>query len=164
MQNKETEKIVLVRKQKSPYIFIIISILIILAIIVGFWFLKQKVDYVAYKNVKIGNETFKLEVADTVAAREKGLGYRDNLPKNQGMLFNFKQDGDWHIWMANMHFNIDIAWLNKEGKIIHIKTNAEPGSYPEAYHTETPSWYVIETPAKSFENLKINEGDIIEIN
>lgn len=164
MQNKETVKTVLVRKQKSPYIFIAISLLMILLVVAGFWFLKQKVDHVSYKNIKIGSETFKLEVADTEAAREKGLGHRGNLPNNNGMLFDFKVDGDWRIWMANMHFNIDIAWLNKDGKILHIKANAEPGSYPEAYHADIPNRYVIEVPAKTFKNLNVKEGDVIKIN
>jgi uncharacterized membrane protein (UPF0127 family) len=164
MQNKETAKTVLVRRQKGPYLFIIASLLIIVLIITGILVLKQKVDYVAYKDVKIGNETYKLEVADTQASREKGLGYREGLANNSGMLFDFKTDSDWRIWMANMHFDIDIAWLNKEGKIMHIKANAQPGSYPEAYHADIPNRYVIEVPAKTFEKLNIKEGDIININ
>jgi len=163
MQNKETAKIVSVRRQKSPIIYILATVFIVVLIVAGFWALKKRTDYVAYKNVKIGNQIFKLEVASSDATRSRGLSYRDSLPSNSGMLFDFKANGDWRIWMADMHFNIDIAWLSKDGKIVHIKSNATPGSFPEAYHADTPNWYVIEAPPGTFEVQNVHEGDTIDI-
>lgn len=164
MPNKDIAKIVLVRRQKNPYLFIAITLLIVIIALSGFLILKKKVDYVAYKDVKIGSEVFKLEVADDEAARERGLSERDFLPANTGMLFDFKTDSDWRMWMLKMRFDIDIAWLDKTGKVVFIKTDATPGSYPEAFHAGQPSRYVIEAPPRTFENLGIKPGYYIKVN
>jgi uncharacterized protein len=164
MPNKDIAKTALVRKQKSPWLFIAIAVIIVIAISFSAFKIIKKVDYVDYKNVKIGNQTFKLEVADTEAARIKGLSKREELPVNHGMLFDFKSLGDWRIWMVDMHFNIDIAWLNENGQVLHVKTNATPAEYPEIYHAGVLNRYVIELPAGSLDSLGIREGDIIDIN
>lgn len=164
MQNKEIVKIESVRKQKSPIIFILSSILIVILLITSCIFLNKKINNVDYKNVKIGSENFRLEVANTDAAREKGLSRRDSLAKNNGMLFDFKAYGDWRMWMVDMHFDIDMIWLNQQGKILHTKTNATSGSFPEVYHAEQQNWYVIELPAGTSDRLGIKEGDTIKIN
>lgn len=162
-QNKETAKTGLVRRQRSPYLLIGITILIIIVIIGGFFLIKKRVDFVAYKNVTIGNRVYELEVADTEAAREQGLSERDNIPSNGGMFFDFKSDGDWRIWMLKMRFNIDIAWLDKSGKIVFIKDNAEPASYPEAYHPNAIARYVIEVPAGTFKAQSVKVGNYIDV-
>ncbi|HUD03277.1 MAG TPA: DUF192 domain-containing protein [Patescibacteria group bacterium] len=117
-----------------------------------------------FKDVKIGNTVFTLEVADTDKTREKGLSDRYNLPKNSGMLFDFKTLGDWRMWMIDMRFDIDMAWLNSNNQIIYIKTDATPGSYPQTFGAGSPSRYVIEVPANTFNELDIHIGDPIKIN
>ena len=107
--------------------------------------------------------TYNLEVADTSAKREKGLSERDGLADKTGMLFDFKREGDWSMWMLQMRFPIDIAWLDKSGKVIFIKPNAQPGDYPEVYHAEQPSWYAVELPAGTFEKLGVKVGDSIQL-
>jgi uncharacterized protein len=163
MQNKETKKTASAPKQKGPLAYIIGSVLILVVIIIGFVFIFSKSTEVNYKTVKIGAEVFRLEVSDDEATRTQGLSERDSLDKNQGMLFDFKESGDWRIWMLKMRFPIDIAWLAKDGKIITIKNNAEPGSYPELYKADAPSWYVIEVPAGTFERLGVKIGDVIKL-
>jgi uncharacterized membrane protein (UPF0127 family) len=138
---------------------------VILAVLgFGFYELAVKVKHVDYKDVKIGSETFKLEVANTEDARIKGLSQRDSLDKNKGMLFDFKSAGDWRIWMIDMHFDIDIAWLDQGGKIVYIKEDATPASYPEIYHASVPNWYVIELPANTLSRVGVHQGDSIKLN
>jgi uncharacterized membrane protein (UPF0127 family) len=170
MQNKETVKTVSVhnkpnklRYQKSPLYFILLCLSIAVILFCCFLVLKDRVNTVKYKDVQIGNRVYILEVADTEGAREKGLSERDYLADNKGMLFDFKTDSDWRIWMLKMRFNIDIAWLNKDGKVIFIKHNATPGSYPEAYHAGQPSRYVIELPAGTLKNQNVNIGDKLKL-
>ena len=163
MQNKETKKTVLVHKQQGPLLYIIATILLAALLISGFLFLKQRVEHTDYKTVKIGDSSYRLEVANTEVAQTKGLSERDALAPTTGMLFDFGKDGDWRMWMYRMRFNIDIAWLTKDGKIITIKHDAKPGEYPETYHAEKPSWYVIEVPAGTFADKKVNEGDTLAL-
>lgn len=164
MQNKDIAKTALVRRQKGPWLLVLISVAVIVALGFGGYKIFKKVDYTGYKNIKIGSETFKLEIADTEAARTKGLSQRDAIGKNEGMLFDFKKAGDWRIWMVDMHFNIDILWLDEHCKIVHIKQNATPASYPEIYHAYTPNRYVIELPANTIDIIDIKIGDTIKLN
>lgn len=165
MQNKETKKIELVHKnlQKSAIPYILLSIFIVVLLVVGFFVLKNQVNKVTYRVVNIGGTSYKLEVADTSAKREKGLSERDGLADKTGMLFDFETEGDWRMWMLQMRFPIDIAWLDKSGMIIYIKPSAQPGDYPEVYHAEKSSWYAVEVPAGTFEQLGVKVGDKIQL-
>jgi hypothetical protein len=165
MLNKETKKTALGlnREQKSPYPYIFASLFTILILIVGFVVLKNNYSKVNYKMVQIGSETFKLEVADTQASREKGLSERDSISKNGGMLFDFKTDGNWRIWMVQMRFPNDVLWLNSSGQIIHIKQNAQPADYPEVYHADSPSRYVIELASGTVLSQGLKVGNTIKL-
>jgi len=129
-------------------------------------------SYVFYKNINrvehidanINDTTVKLELADTEAQRDKGLSERDELPDGWGMLFDFKQDGDWRMWTVQMRFPIDIVWLDSNKKVVHVKNNARPADYPERYHAPEPSRYVIELNAGHAAELGIKNGDFIVFN
>jgi uncharacterized protein len=139
----------------------IISLVLLAAIIAGFYLFFSSVNQVTYKTAQIGIETFKLELADTDAKRVKGLSERDSLPAGQGMLFDFKQDGNWQIWMVQMRFPLDIVWLDASKRIIHIKQNAKPADFPEKYKAPQPSRYVIEVNSGEFERLGLTLGDYV---
>ena len=63
--------------------------------------------------------TFRIEIADTAAKRELGLGERDSLAADAGMYFPLGAAQRWMFWMKGMRFPIDIIWLN-EGKVVDI--------------------------------------------
>lgn len=167
MQNKETKKIESapkIKTQKSFWPFLIISLIVFICLaIVAIWFV-NRVNTIVYKNAQIGQQTYKLEVAQTEEARQKGLSERDKLEKNTGMFFDFKQNGNWRMWMVQMRFPIDIAWLDENYKIIKIKSNAQPGDYPEVYYASKPSRYVIEVNSGVFESLNVKVGDTVKLN
>ena len=139
----------------------LISLVLLAAIAAVFYLFFSSVNQVIYKTAQIGNESFKLELADTDAKRVKGLSERDSIGQNEGMLFDFKQDGNWKIWMVQMRFPIDIAWLDADKQIIHIKPNAKPADYPETYKAPSLSRYVIEINSGEFERLGVTVGDYI---
>lgn len=159
MPNKETKKIELVHKQKRLLLYFSILAIVVTLLVSIFLLVKQT----NYRQVKIGNVTYKLEVADNADMRAKGLSDRDSLPANTGMLFDFGAYGDWRMWMHRMRFDIDLAWLNKEGKIIYIKHKATPSDYPNTYQADDSSWYVIEVPAGTFESNGVNKGDSVAL-
>ncbi len=163
MPNKETKKTESARKQRGPLALIVASIAIVIALVAGFFVFRQHVNNVGFTDVTIGKKAFTLEIADTPAKREKGLSQRDALGADKGMLFDFEENGDWRMWMVQMRFPIDIAWLTKDGKVVYIKHNAKPGEYPEIYHANQPSWYVIEVPEGTFDSQGVKEGDTIRI-
>lgn len=161
MQNKETKKTVLVRKQKGYLFYAGVTVFLVAAIVVGGIFLQKSYSNVNYKTATVGNETFTLEVASTDADREKGLSEKDSIPADGGMLFDFGAYGDWRMWMVQMRFPIDIVWLTQDQKIVHIKHNATPAEYPEIYKSPSPAYYVVELPSGTMKRLDVQVGDSI---
>ena len=78
------------------------------------------------KKVCIGKACVLAEVADTPAKRVKGLMFRDSLPQGKGMLFVFEQEKVHGFWMKNMHFPLDLLWINSAKTIVDIYPHALP--------------------------------------
>lgn len=143
---------------KNIYIFIAFFVVFVLI----FFISNQKNAENIQRNLKIGENVLNIEIADTNEEREKGLSGRIELKESDGMLFVFKKDGIYGIWMKGMNFPLDIAWLDKNKKIVWIEKNVLPESYPKIFNSASPSLYVLETNANFFENHQIKIGDIAE--
>lgn len=76
--------------------------------------------------VSIRSASLRVELAQTSEELQRGLQYRDSLPKDQGMLFIFPQNVEAMFWMKNTLFPIDILWIDENRKIIHIEKNVPP--------------------------------------
>ena len=86
------------------------------------------------------------EVADTPPKRLLGLMFRDQLPLNFGMLFIF-EDADYHgIWMKNCRIPLDILWLDKNRRVIHMEEKAPPcqADSCRTYYPLQKALYVLE--------------------
>ncbi len=66
------------------------------------------------------------EISDTDETRSRGLMFRDHLAKDRGMLFIFPTPGRYPFWMKNCRFSIDIIWLDKNKKIVHVSERTPP--------------------------------------
>jgi len=62
-----------------------------------------------------------IEVAETPSALAQGLMYRNELPKNQGMLFKFPRVLEANFWGKNTYIPLDVAFLNNQSEITAIK-------------------------------------------
>ena len=76
--------------------------------------------------VCIKNDCFLVEIADTYQKREIGLMNKKNMPNDGGMLFMFEKEGVYDFWMKKTLIPLDIIWIDKNYKIIHIQKNAQP--------------------------------------
>jgi len=63
------------------------------------------------------------EVVSKLQDMELGLMNRPGMKQDHGMLFVFDSDGQRAFWMKNMHFSLDILWINREGRIVYIGRN-----------------------------------------
>lgn len=104
------------------------------------------------------------EVAISDEERQLGLMFREKLNPDQGMLFVFK-DEDFHFfWMKNMKLSIDILWLDKEKRIVHIEHNVPPCKKPPcaSYSSKIPAMYVLEIKAGLADKNKLKLYDRLE--
>lgn len=105
-----------------------------------------------------------VDVADTNAERQLGLGGRSSIGPTEGMLFVFNSDGVWRVWMKSMQFGIDILWLAHDGTVVDIQRYVYPESYPDVFAPSVPARYVLEVGAGVSEAQGINRGDNINLN
>jgi len=106
----------------------------------------------------------RVDIVDSNIERQVGLSGRDSLAPGYGMLFIFKTDNKWRIWMKDMKFGIDILWLAEDGTVLDINEFAYPESYPFVFKPRVPARYVLEVAAGFSGANGIRIGDKIDLN
>ena len=154
-------------KFKKIFILIIIfSVIIFVFVLIHFLFSKNvsksvlKTENINF--VKIGEQKIKVEIASTPENQEKGLSGRKEITENEGMLFVFKDSGEHLFWMKDMNFPIDIIWLNEEKKIVFLKENVSPDTFPETFTSEKNFKYVLEVMAGFSQKNNLEEGETVQ--
>lgn len=71
---------------------------------------------------------FTVEIADTDALRARGLMFRQRLPEDRGMLFDFDAPRPVSMWMKNTYIPLDMLFIRKDGTIAYIAENTVPKS------------------------------------
>ncbi len=122
------------------------------------------------KIIKIGDVTLDIEVANTSATREQGLSGKIakegdplglGLGENEGLLFIFEKEGYYGFWMKDMNFAIDMVWIDKNKKIIHIEKNVATSTYPKIFNPNSSSLYVLEIPSGFLVKNNVKIGDFV---
>jgi len=119
-------------------------------------------------NIKIGENVFRAEVAETMGQKAKGLGYRDELARDGAMYFDFGKEDKYGFWMMGMKFPIDIIWI-KGNVVVGIEKNVPapmpgmPESALKLYHPPQAIDKVIEINAGLSDELGIKIGDYFAI-
>ncbi|MBI3412952.1 MAG: DUF192 domain-containing protein [Candidatus Aenigmarchaeota archaeon] len=108
---------------------------------------------------------FGSESAGGFAGKVFGLMFRNKLPDGSGMLFSFPLEYTWSFWMFGMRFPIDIIFMDRKKKIIHIERNARPLSFdPSTWKTIKPRkkfMYTLEINAGEAKDKRIKVGDVL---
>lgn len=107
------------------------------------------------------------EVVATRAARERGLGGRERLRPDHGMLFVYRHAEVKSFWMKDCLIGLDIAFLADDGTIARLVTlDSDPGvpddRLPRASSLR-PVRYVLEMEAGWFAAHGIREGDRVDV-
>ncbi len=111
--------------------------------------------------VRLRGQLYHAETADTTAQQAKGLSGRITLAPNEAMLFRFKSQGKYCFWMKDTHFALDMLWINQEKKIVDIKQNVLPNTYPQTFCPSENTQYVLEVNAGTAHGLKLQTGDSV---
>ena len=121
-----------------------------------------------YNELTINETKLKVEIADTPEKRSKGLGGRESLAQDQGMLFIFQKADKHSFWMKGLKFPLDFIWI-KGDSVVDIIINAQPPTSNQReedlliYLSEEEVDKVLEVNAGVAERLKIKAGDTIKL-
>lgn len=85
-----------------------------------------------------------LELLSTNSERTLGLSGRRTMDQNKGMLFDFKQPAEYCMWMKDMHFALDMIWLDEQKEIVYMIEGVTPETYPKAFCGPASARYVVE--------------------
>ncbi len=110
------------------------------------------------KTLAVGTTTIVVEVANTDAIRQQGLGGRTTLAEGSGMWFVFDHDDFWGFWMKDTLIPLDILWVAADGTVVTIAHSVLPESYPQVFKPGRPARYVLEVPAGFAARHGIAEG------
>lgn len=113
-------------------------------------------------DANFGNTQIQLERVSSPEKLQKGLSDRQSLPQDQGMLFIFNSAGKECFWMKDMNFPLDIIWLNSDKRVVTIKENVAPETYPESFCPDAPAQYVIEVNAGVAKKSNITIGSQLQ--
>lgn len=105
--------------------------------------------------VKLGEKEYTLQIASTKAELRKGLMGVTNLSENEGMLFDFGEEGEHEMWMYNTPIALDQIFINSDQVVTKVITR-EPND--ETLVGEPETMYVVELNA----NSGVKEGDELE--
>ena len=99
------------------------------------------------ERVVINGKNIAIEIADEPEEIIKGLGGRDELDANSGMLFIFPNPITPSFWMKDMQFPIDVVWIDENLEIIAITPSLPVESFPDSVSPPGPVKYVLEVNA-----------------
>ena len=111
-------------------------------------------------NLQVGQTQVSIEAADEPHERSLGLMHREHLGQNDGMLFVYTEERILSFWMKNTKIPLSIAYIDKEGQIIHIAkmTPMNETSISSIYTAQ----YALEMNQGWFEKNQVSVGMTLE--
>lgn len=140
-------------------------LIILAAMVVGLIFVAIRNRQWPEKIITIKNTDLKVLVADTFARQHEGWSNKADMGGVDGMLFIFGYNAPRAMVMRDMHFSLDMVWLNG-GKIVDLSLGAQPESgVPEeqltTYQPKVPAAAVLELKAGLISQLGLVIGDSV---
>ncbi len=132
------------------------------AVVLLVWMvMPDKVDYIAHPVVSFDTVDVPVEIAQTPTERARGLSGRLSLAEKNGMLFVFPRADIYRFWMPDMHFPLDILWIDNDRVVdIHKNVSADfDPKNPKFYRSQKPALYVLEVNAGFADARHIQVGD-----
>jgi len=104
------------------------------------------------------------ELAVSEDERAQGLMFRERINEDQAMLFIFEEEEIHSFWMKNMHFAIDILWLDSQRRVVHIENRVPPCSKDPcpSYVPSAAAAFVLEVQAGFVEKHGLRLYDRID--
>ena len=110
--------------------------------------------------VRIGKHTVTAELAQSAGERARGLMYRKELGKNDGMLFVFPDEEIRSFWMKNTLIPLSIAYIDSDFVIVRI-VDMNPQT-TDGHGSSKPVRYALEVNRGWFRDHGVREGAKVE--
>ncbi len=107
-----------------------------------------------------GATMFTVEIADTEALRQRGLMFRQRLPEDRGMLFDYGEPQPVAMWMKNTYVPLDMLFIRADGTVAYVAENTVPHSL-DAVGVREPVRGVLEVPAGTARRIGLRAGDTV---
>lgn len=101
---------------------------------------------------------FQAQIADTAELRERGLMFRQVMPEDSAMLFDFIQPKPVAMWMKNTLVSLDMVFVREDGTIAALAENTVPKSL-DTISVQEPVRGVIELAAGTVKKLGLKKND-----
>ncbi|HET6249678.1 MAG TPA: DUF192 domain-containing protein [Tepidisphaeraceae bacterium] len=111
-------------------------------------------------SMRLGNRTFTLDVAATPEAQKAGLGGRDSIPADRGLIYVFG-DETTHFRAENSRVPLDVIFANSAGKVVSIRSINANDTTPVS--SEKPAFYAIELNRGAAGAAGVKVGDQLSI-
>ncbi|CAN5909992.1 hypothetical protein BH23ACT11_BH23ACT11_12570 [soil metagenome] len=112
----------------------------------------------------------RVEIADDIFERARGLMYRTDLGQNRGMLFIYDDETVHKFWMKNTLIPLSVAFMNSNGRIVDIqkmepvgREQAVPDEKLPRYVSAAPARYALEVNQGFFDERGVEVGDTAEL-
>jgi uncharacterized membrane protein (UPF0127 family) len=141
------------------YPLVIVSGILLVIFLIGYYLRNPLVT-----RVSINEHVIPVELAVTNEEKQRGLGYRDSLNADSGMLFVYDHPEQYGFWMKEMRFPIDIIWI-ADNLVVDISHNVPVAttSTPPSYQAKIPVNKVLEVNAGKAREWGIDIGDLVQI-
>lgn len=141
----------------TTFIVIVGLVLILIALVASYMSQNLRPS----TELRLGSGVFSVQVAQTNDALVQGLSGTESLAANEGLLMVFPVGDTWGIWMKDMLIPLDIVWMDKDKKVVHIVTDASPDlGTSKTFRPEDPALYVLEVPAGTVKQSGIAIGSV----
>ncbi|MDH5722126.1 MAG: DUF192 domain-containing protein [Alphaproteobacteria bacterium] len=110
----------------------------------------------------VGSEVnLEVEIAKVPKEHMTGMMFRKEVQQNTGMLFLFNEAEVKSFWMKNTFVPLDIIFIDRNGKILNIHSNAIPGDL-SPIKSKGEALAVLEIGGGEAKRFGVQEGDMLK--
>lgn len=119
--------------------------------------------------LSMGDKVIWLELADTDEKQALGLGGREAIGDDEGMLFVFPQSDAYGVWMKDMRFPLDIIWLEPSSTdehqlvVLDMRESVAIETYPVVFYPSAPALYVLELKGGFAQKNGMHVGSVLDL-
>ena len=124
-------------------------------------------DELRMRTVKLPNgQQIRAEAEIDPTDMQKGMMFRDSLPRGRGMLFIHDKLGLYPYWMYQVRIPLDMLWMDANHRIVEVSADTPPcktkASECANYGGHQQAQFVLELGGGEAKRLGLHEGDTLD--